>query len=148
MRSPALALMGRFSSFWQWGEQMRADIHNLIVARLREAVPAVAGRVWDGSAPEDAAFPHIVIGDEQAVMEDTDCIEASRVTLTIHIWASARPDLTQCREVTQAAKGAFQQWEPPLADVRWIAVHTTRVFPDRDPNYAHGVVTVEALLEG
>ncbi|MDO5621920.1 MAG: DUF3168 domain-containing protein [Paracoccus sp. (in: a-proteobacteria)] len=132
---------------------MSVSVHlqAMVVARLIAAIPAVAGRVFDGSAPEAVETPYIVIGDSQVVLDDVECVEGREEYLTVHVWASSRPDRTVVRDVTSAVINAFRGWEPPEGGplvIGQIGTDGGRIMGDPDPMFAHGVVTVRAVLEG
>lgn len=68
-------------------------IQNAIEAALRTS-GAVQGafapsnvRVYDMSPPLDAPFPHILIGDDQIIGDDTECASSSEVAVTVHVYA-------------------------------------------------------------
>lgn len=68
-------------------------IQNAMDAALR-ASGAVQGafapgnvRIYDMAPPLDAPFPHILIGDDQVIGEDTECGSSSEVAVTVHVYA-------------------------------------------------------------
>ncbi|MDO5658293.1 MAG: DUF3168 domain-containing protein [Paracoccus sp. (in: a-proteobacteria)] len=125
-------------------------VQSMVVDRLRDRVLAVERRVFDGSAPVDTKTPYLVIGDSQTVLDDADCLEGREEFLTVHVWASARPDLTVARQVTDAVMRAFRLWEPESAGgypVIEVVCEGARVFPDQNPSFAHGVVQITVVLD-
>ena len=74
-------------------------IQNAIEAALR-ASPAISGafspsnvRLYPLSPPTPPIVPHILIGDDQVMGEDTECGAGSEIAVTVHVYA---------RETTQA----------------------------------------------
>lgn len=124
-----------------------SDIQRVIVARLKSAVSAVGGRVYDGPR-EDAQMPYISVGPSYWSPENAECITARRETVQIDVWASVRPDLSMCKDVTDAATDALDGWADINAlTMHGLAVTLVRVMRDQEGITAHGVVQVEAMIE-
>lgn len=85
-------------------------IQTAIDARLRShagvkaTFPTGVTRLYTLSAPIDARYPHIVIGEDQVIGDDTDCASSSEVICTIHVWArEAQPADSRLRAKRIAA---------------------------------------------
>ena len=124
-----------------------SDLQRVIVARLKAAVPAVAGRVYDGPR-EDAQMPYISIGASYWSDDSAECITARRETVQVDIWASVRPDMSMCKDVTDAATVALDGWaDTDALTMSGLTVALARVVRDPDGTTAHGIVQVEAMVE-
>lgn len=124
-----------------------SDLQRVIVARLKSAVPAVGGRVYDGPR-EDASMPYISIGASYWNPDSAECITARRETVQIDIWASVRPDMSACKDLTDAVSEALDGWaDTDALTMHGLAVTLVRVMRDPDGVTAHGVVQVEAMVE-
>lgn len=126
-----------------------SDLQRVIVARLKAAVPSVAGRVYD-SPPEAAQMPYISIGPSYWVDDSVECIRARRETIQVDVWASVRPDLGVCKDVSDEVADALVDWanEDALTMHRLRLALPVRIERDPDGMTAHGVVQVEASIEG
>lgn len=125
-----------------------SDLQRAIVARLRVAVPALAGRVYDGPT-ETAQMPYASIGPSYWTSDDAECITARVETLQVDIWASNRPDKRAAKDAADEVAAALDGW----ADTGALTMHPlrvalVRVMDDPKPGVAHGVVQVEAMVEG
>lgn len=124
-----------------------SDLQRVIVARLKAAVPSVAGRVYD-SPPETAPMPYISIGPSYWNDDSAECIRARTETVHVDIWASARPDLRACKDATDEVAAALDGWaDESLLAMHGLRVDLVRVMRDPDGMTAHGVIQVEADVE-
>lgn len=124
-----------------------SDLQRAIVARLRVAVPALAGRVYD-SPTETAQMPYASIGPSYWTSDDAECIKARVETLQVDIWASARPDKQAAKDATDEAAAALDGWASDVLAMHPLRVSLVRVMDDPTPGVVHGVVQVEAMVEG
>lgn len=122
------------------------DLQVAIVARLKAAVPSVAGRVYD-SAPETAVKPYISIGPSYWSPDDAECIRARVETVQIDIWASNKPDKRAAKDATDAVADALDGWSVDELAMHPLRVTLVRVMDDPSPGVVHGVVQVEAMVE-
>lgn len=125
-----------------------SDLQRLIVARLKAAVPSVAGRVYDNPA-ETATMPYVSIGPSYWSTDDAECIRARVETIQCDIWASNRPNKAAAKDAADEVAAALDGW----ADTGALTMHPlrvalVRVMDDPKPGVAHGVVQVEAMVEG
>lgn len=124
-----------------------SDLQRVIVARLKSAVPAVGGRVFDGPN-ESAQMPYISVGPSYWNPENAECITARRETVQLDIWASVKPDMRACKDVTDAVAEALEGWaDTDALKMHGLAVTLVRVMRDPDGTTAHGVAQVEAMVE-
>lgn len=123
-----------------------SDLQRLIVARLRSAVPSVAGRVYDGPA-ETATMPYISIGPSYWSDDDAECIEGRSEVIQIDIWASNRPNKAAAKDATDEVAAALKGWSSEAIAMHPLRVVLVRVMDDPAPGVVHGVVQVEAMIE-
>ena len=120
-------------------------------AVLTAIVPAA--NILDHSGPAQR-FPSIMIGEGQTVYEQTSQTldrEMTRVYLDLHIWAKA-DDLGPAKQIAGAIRDAIRDASPwSIEDHRLVdlILPTIRFMRDResDTPLAHGVVTINALLQ-
>ena len=124
-----------------------SDLQRVIVARLREAVPSVAGRVYD-NPPETAQMPYASIGPSYWNDDSAECIRARAETVQVDIWASNRPDKRAAKDATDEAAAALDGWAVDDLAMHPLRVSLVRVMDDPTPGVVHGVVQVEAMVEG
>lgn len=115
-------------------------------------VAAIVGaRVFD-AVPEGSDYPMIVFGSSDMVPVDdvAQCVEGAEVSLQLDCWVRANGRLRPARDlvaaVTQALHRSTLALEGGLRLLSLTASH--RVFLDRDGRTAHGVVTLEAEIDG
>ena len=123
-----------------------SDLQRVIVARLKEAVPSVAGRVYD-NPPETAAMPYISIGPSYWNDDSAECIRARLETVQIDVWASNRPDKQAAKDATDDVVLALDGWASDVLAMHPLRVALVRVMDDPSPGVVHGVVQVEAMVE-
>lgn len=125
-----------------------SDLQRVIVARLKAAVPSVAGRVYD-NPPETVAMPYISIGPSYWNDDSAECIRARLETVQVDIWASNRPDKRAAKDATDEVAAALDGWQDTDAlTMHPLRVSLVRVMDDPSPGVVHGVVQVEAMVEG
>ena len=124
-----------------------SDLQRVIVARLKAAVPSVAGRVYD-TPPETAQMPYISIGPSYWNDDSAECISARVETVQVDIWASNRPDKRAAQDTTDDAAAALGGWAVEDLAMHPLRVSLVRVMDDPAPGVVHGVVQVEAMVEG
>mgnify|MGYP000521770468 CR=1 FL=1 len=125
-----------------------SDLQRVIVARLKAAVPSVAGRVYD-NPPETALMPYISIGPSYWNDDSAECIRARLETVQVDIWASNRPDKRAAKDATDEVAAALDGWQDTDAlTMHPLRVSLVRVMDDPSPGVVHGVVQVEAMVEG
>lgn len=125
-----------------------SDLQRVIVARLKAAVPSVAGRVYD-SPNETAAQPYITIGPSYWNDDSAECVKARVETVQIDIWASNKPDKRSAKDATDEVAEALDGWaDEAILTMHPLRVVMVRVMDDPAPGVVHGVVQVEAMVEG
>ena len=124
-----------------------SDLQRAIVARLKAAVPSVAGRVYD-NPPETADMPYISIGPSYWTSDDAECIKARVETVQVDIWASNRPDKQAAKDATDEAAAALDGWASDMLAMPPLRVSLVRVMDDPTPGVVHGVIQIECAVEG
>lgn len=64
------------------------------------------------------------------------------------IWASNRPDKQAAKDATDEAAAALDGWSSDVLAMHPLRVSLVRVMDDPMPGVVHGVVQVEASIEG
>lgn len=125
-----------------------SDLQRIIVARLKSSVPAVDGRVYDGPS-ETAQMPYISIGPSYFTDASAECIPARDETLQIDVWGSSKPNRAAVKDAVDQVYDALHGWEDTAAlTMSPLRVSLVRVMDDVQANIIHGVVQVEAMVEG
>lgn len=124
-----------------------SDLQKLIVARLKSAVPAVSGRVYDGPS-ETAQMPFISIGPSYFTPDDVECIRGRSETLQIDVWGSSKPNRAAVKDAVDQVYDALHGWQDTAAlTMHPMRVSLVRVMDDPQSGVVHGVVQVEAMIE-
>lgn len=127
---------------------MRAGraLRRIIMDRLIEQVPEVAGRVYD-RAIEATLMPYITLGASFWTDDSAECIQARSQTVQIDIWHDSNKGVVEdlADDVTAALDGWADQGALTMHPLR---VTLVRVMDDPDPGIVHGVVQIEAEVEG
>lgn len=108
----------------------------------------VDDRIHDGHV-EGLTYPCVTFGPSDSVEDDRECITGSIETVQIDCWTRSSGRLGPCKDLVDAVKAALHKADIEL-DVNalvQITVSGKRVFRDPDGITAHGVLTVEAILE-
>ena len=128
---------------------MRAGrtLRRIVMDRIIAQVPDLDGRVFD-KATENEAYPYATLGPSYWGDDSVECIEAREITLQVDVWHSssskgALEDLVD--DVTAALKG----WAVVVAlTMHPITIGLVRVMDDPDGVSLHGIIQIEALVEG
>jgi len=126
-----------------------SELQKIVVARLRNRVTLVGGRVYD-SPPKDAELPYITIGSSDAYTDDSECSDGIVETMQIDVWASALPNKSLVKDIVMQTVGALRRYQiPEDSPLRAgpFRVVQTRILGDPDPAIVHGVVQFEVFIE-
>ena len=124
-----------------------SDLQRLIVARLKSAVPAVSGRVYD-SPSETAQMPYVSIGPSYFTPDDAECIRGRSETLQIDVWGSSKPNRAAVKDAVDDVVDALDGYADTAAlTMHPLRVSLVRVMDDVQQDIIHGVVQVEAMVE-
>lgn len=116
----------------------------MIMDRIIEQVPALAGRVFD-RATETTAYPFATLGPSYWTDDSAECIRARVQTVQVDIWGSAAKGPVE--DVTDDVAAALDGWAADTLAMHPLRVSLVRVMDDPAPGVVHGVVQVEAMVE-
>lgn len=132
-------------------------LQNAVESALRGSVAladAMEGRVrlYTLSAPTDAPFPYLVIGEDQIVDDETECSASSEAFTTVHVWSRVKDDVSASRAQAKTIAGivrAVLNTALPLAGfvVTDWRFETARHLTDPDQRTAHSVVEHRYLID-
>ena len=124
-----------------------SNLQRIIVARLKAAVPAVSGRVYDAPS-ETAQMPYVSIGPSYFTPDDAECIRGRSETLQIDVWGSSKPNRAAVKDAVDQVYAALHGWGDTAAlTMSPLRVSLVRVMDDVQAGVVHGVVQVEAMVE-
>lgn len=108
----------------------------------------VADRIYD-NVPEAPTYPYVSFGPSDYYPDDSECIQSRVETLQIDCWARAQGKKRPARELADAVKKALHQYEVefPTHGLVEMEVIAVRVIGDPDGITAHGIVTLQAIIE-
>ena len=127
---------------------MRAGrvLRQIVRARIIAQVPALTG-VYD-VAKESAVYPYATLGASYWTDESVECIEAREITLQVDLWHS-RSNKGVAEDLTDDIAAALKGWaDEAVLAMHPISVSLVRVMDDPDGVSVHGVVQIEAMVEG
>lgn len=134
------------------------DLQVAIEATLRESedLRAAMGlsvvRLYTMSAPNDAPYPYIIIGEDQIIDDATECADSSEAYTTIHVWTRNDGDVAASRRQAKAIARVLRPALKGLADFSNFVVTLAEfksAFHQTDPDglTAHSVVKHRFLLD-
>jgi hypothetical protein len=128
-----------------------ADLQKLIFDRLvaDTGVHAiVADRIAD-NRPSNMEFPCVTFGPSDVVEDDAECITGRVETIQLDCWARDNARINVVKPLVDAVKDALHLYHvnPPNSALVELRVTAWRTFMDPDGLTAHGVVTVQAIME-
>jgi hypothetical protein len=108
----------------------------------------VGSRIYD-DAPQNTAFPYIVIGDVTTIEENTDDFFRRLVTVSIHTWSRYR-GRKETREIQDLIQRALDRQNLTLTDDDYDLINIyetgTQEFLDADGLTRHGVSDFKIIL--
>lgn len=127
---------------------MRAGrtLRQLVMARLIEQVPDLGGRVYD-RAMETTPYPYATLGPSYWTDDSVECIPGREQTVQIDVWGSGNKGVVE--DIVDDAAAALDGWvDTDALTMHPLRVVLARVMDDPQPGVVHGVLQVEAALEG
>lgn len=125
-----------------------SDLQRVIVARLKAAVPSVAGRVYSRRVRENAVMPYVRVGNSYGFDDSAECVNGENVTLQLDIFASSYPDDQAVKDTTDEVRRALKGWaNTDVLTMSPLQVSLWRIEDDPDPAVLHGIVQVETAIE-
>lgn len=133
-------------------------LQNAVEAALRgsDALAGAMGlqkvRLYTLSAPTDAPFPYLVIGEDQIVDDETECAASSEAFTTVHVWSRVEDDVSASRAQAKAIAGLVRTiLNAALPLVGFVTTEwrfeTVRHLTDPDQRTAHSVVEHRYLID-
>lgn len=126
------------------------DLQTTIRTRLIND-PAVTALVPAGAILDRHTRPEldrlIIIGEGQHFAADSYSTFHERVFLTVHVWVHG-DDFAVCKAIADAVRRALRgtPWHASGHLVHGATI-TTRFLRDPEGEYAHGVVSIDAVLQ-
>lgn len=127
------------------------ELQHFVDALLRgdASVAAICSdRIFD-KAPKDADFPHISMGPSDYYPDDSQCIDGRVETLQIDCWSRDQGHMAEVKTLSDAVKSALHDKTGDIGVNALVSlvVISVRNLPDPDGITAHGVVSIEAMIE-
>jgi hypothetical protein len=127
------------------------DLQRIIYERLiaLQAVHDLVGdRIYD-NRPAEANFPCITFGPSDVVEDDDECITGRIETIQLDCWSRDNARIAPVKRICDVVKAALHLYhaEPGGSALVELRVTGMRYFLDADGLTAHGVVTVQAIME-
>lgn len=128
-------------------------LQKLIFERLTAdagVVALVGDRVYDNPpAPKLRVFPDITFGPSDAIEDDAECISGRVETIQIDCWARVNGKLGPVKPIMDAVRSALHLYDGNMTGAALVEMRVTfmRAIKDPDGLTAHGVVTVQAIIE-
>lgn len=140
MSDPAVALQNAIET------TLRAS------AALKTAMGLATVRLYTMSAPTNAPFPYVVIGEDQILDDSTECLESSEAITTVHAWSRVDGDVAVSRTQAKAMAGVIRSALKALTGVSGFEVtladfESSRHLTAPDGLTAHSVVSHRFLLD-
>lgn len=123
------------------GRELRRMVMNRIIAEI----PEFGGRVYDRASQGDP-YPYCTLGPSSWTDDSVDCIKGRVQSLQIDVWAEATKGA--CEDLTDDVAAALDDWgDDDALTMHPLSVVLVRVLDDPNPEVAHGIVQVEAMVE-
>lgn len=119
---------------------------------LKAAMGLATVRLFPLSPPDKAPFPHLVIGEDQIIEDETECSAGSEVYTTVHVWARVDESISESRAQAKRIAGVVRSVinrDLVIAGFELVECRfqTTRHLTDPDRRTAHAVVEHRLLIE-
>lgn len=122
-------------------------LREIVRARIIDQVTDLEGRVVD-RAMKSTPYPYATLGPSYWTDASAECIEARDTTLQIDVWHS-QSNKGVAEDLTDDIATALRGWaDTDALTMHPLRVTLVRVMDDPDGVNAHGVVQVEATVEG
>lgn len=126
------------------------ELFSALYSTLSTDAPLTAlidiGQVFDypltGAQP-----PYVVIGDETAINDGSDLVDAQEHTITIHVWSEQQSTL-EAKRIIQAVRNALHMQRPTMSAGRIVNLRNEHQEIMRDPDGVsiHGVMRFRAVV--
>lgn len=128
---------------------MRAGraLRQIVIARIKDQVPDLGGRVFD-QAVRTTPAPYVTLGPSDWLPDDAHCIHGRAMSLQIDVWGKAIAK-GELEDLTDDVSSCLRGWEDTDSlSMHPIEITLVRVLDDPDPDWVHGVVQIEVMVEG
>ena len=132
----------------------------LLLKNDPDMTTAVGGRIFD-RAPKSAEYPYITFGPVDTIFENMDeCLDLRTEAIQLDVWSSSQAGKQACKDICDLLIAVTKAYALTVGGVEVDAgdfdagalVDLTatglRIFDDPDGITIHGVLTLEALLDG
>jgi hypothetical protein len=124
-------------------------LQDALVATLRAgSPPELDARVYD-SAPPDASFPYVTVGDDQVTADHAECLEGSvEIATNVHVW-SRGVGKVEAKQIAGWIVATLNYAPLTLVGYRLVLIEHdgTHHLGDPDGLTSHSVVTFRALID-
>ncbi|QEU08767.1 DUF3168 domain-containing protein [Paracoccus yeei] len=122
-------------------------LRQIVSDRIIDQVPELGGRLYDRPT-KTAVHPYATLGPSYWSDSSVQCIEAREITLQIDIWHS-QSNKGVLEDLTDDVAAALNGWaDTSVLTMHPLSVSLVRIMDDPDGVSVHGVVQVEAMVEG
>jgi hypothetical protein len=103
--------------------------------------PLFAYDLYTGRAPQNAAFPYAVLGDDTAVDWGTKTEAGQEITVTIHCWSRKAASTKEVKEMMAALYAALHEAESSVSGQDLVSCRFDfgQVIEEPDGQTFHGV---------
>lgn len=128
------------------------ELQKAVAARLSAfaGITAIVGTgVYDGAAPQNAAFPYVVVGDTTAIPFDTHSTTGGEHTVTIHGWSRYRGS-KEIKQIQDQIYSSLNRYALSVTGAQTVdcEVEYAESFMDSDGITRHGVSRARVILDG
>lgn len=121
-------------------------LRQIVMDRIMAEVPELGGRVYD-KAVRTTPTPYVTLGPSDWTDDSADCLEGRLLNLQVDIWAK---DVAkgEAEDLLDDVSACLNGWDDTDAlTMHPIRVSMARVLDDPDPDWVHGVVQLEIMVE-
>lgn len=121
-------------------------------ADLKDAMGLTAVRLYTMTAPNEAPFPYLIIGEDQVLDDSTECVESSEVITTVHVFSRVKEGVATSRQEAKRIAGLVRSILKGLPSVEGFDIvladfESARHLTDEDGLTAHAVISHRFLLD-
>jgi hypothetical protein len=101
-----------------------------------------------GRAPQNAAYPYAVLGDDTAIDWGTKTEAGQEITVTIHSWSRKATSTVECKQMMAAIYAALHEAEFTVSGQDMVSCRFDfdQVIEDADGQTFHGVSRFRLFL--
>lgn len=117
-------------------------LQTALVNHLTAGSPVLfAYTLYTGRAPQNAAYPYAVLGDDTAVDWSTKTEDGQEITVTIHCWSRKAASMVECKQMMAALYAALHKAEFSVSGQDLVSCRFDfgQVIEEPDGQTFHGV---------